>query len=123
VSVVLLYDGTCTMCQRAVRLLERVDRGGGRLVFVPSGDREAMRSSYPMVPVEDLEHAMYAVSDGRCFRGYDAFVAAFAAVPVTRALSQVMRFVPVRAVGLLVYAIVAKNRKRLGCASDACRVP
>lgn len=110
--IALYYDGLCLLCRRAMRFLERLDRTGA----IELHDSNAFAGSVPaFLGSADLDSAMYAWDGQRLYRGYDAFAAAFSRMPRWSVVGRVMRLRPVRMAGLPVYALVARNRRRLGC--------
>lgn len=112
VPIALYYDGLCLLCRRAMRFLERLDRTG----VIELHDSNAFAGSVPaFLRSADLDSAMYAWDGQRLYRGYDAFAAAFSRLPKWSVVGRVMRMQPVRMAGLPVYALVARNRRRLGC--------
>ncbi len=112
VRIALYYDGLCLLCRRAMRLLKRLDGTD----VIELYDSNAFAGAVPaFLQSADLDAAMYAWDGQTLHRGYDAFAAAFAHLPKWRLVGSIMRLPPVRVAGLPVYALVARNRRRLGC--------
>lgn len=112
VPIALYYDDLCLLCRRAMRFLKRLDGAG----VIELHDSNAVAGSVPpFLESADLDSAMYAWDGRRLYRGYDAFAAAFSRLPKWSILGAIMRLRPVRMAGLPVYALVARNRRRLGC--------
>lgn len=118
----LIFDGYCEFCIRSLELLKRFD-ANDRLVLVDGNNVEYVAAHYPGLNQADLSTAMYAVHDGRYYRGYDAFRLALENLGGgMSALGAIMKFPPIRAIGLVIYDKVAKNRRSFGCSSGACKI-
>jgi len=117
----LIYDGYCDFCIRSLRVVKVFDRKN-ELRLVDGNDDAVVAQRYPALTRQDLETAMYAFADGIYYRGYDAFSRAFRALPLLRFAGWLMEFAPVRAVGLRVYDLVARNRRSFGCSSGVCKI-
>lgn len=110
--IALYYDGLCLLCRRAMRLLKHLDGTG----VIELHDSNAFAGAVPaFLQSADLDAAMYAWDGQNLYRGYDAFAAAFSRLPKWRLVGGLMRLPLVRVAGLPVYALVARNRRRLGC--------
>ena len=118
---VVLYDGTCGLCDRSVQLILRHDRRGRfRFAALQSDVGRALLARHGL-PVNALD-TVVLVEDGRAWvksaaalriaRGMDA------PWPALRALGIVPR--PVRD---FVYDRVAKRRYRIFGRVDACMLP
>ncbi len=103
--------------------MQRLDRGGVMRPY-DSHNRGLIAERFPMLAGADFDNAMFAVTaDGRVFRGYFAFKALLRAMPAAWPLRLVCSLPGADIVGPRIYAWVARNRRRLGCASDACELP
>jgi len=120
----VLFDGVCGFCDRAVRLLLRADRRG-RLHFAPlQGETaEALRRRHPEIP-EELETLVYVESGPG---GERVFLRSEALFRLCRALGG--RFRPVAWLGVLpraltdlAYAAFVRVRYLFGRLPD-CRLP
>jgi predicted DCC family thiol-disulfide oxidoreductase YuxK len=77
-----------------------------------------------MLEGADFDQAMFAVTaQGKVFRGYFAFKEILRRLPLTWPLLPFFYLPGADAVGPRVYAWVARNRRRLGCTTDACEIP
>jgi len=117
---VLVYDGDCRFCRGCVRVIERWDRRR-RVRIVPFQDEEAL-AALPPIPRQALEAAMQLVSPSDAIRaGAEAAPALLQLLPGGRPLAVLFRLPGIPALAARVYAVVARNRHRLGCGSTACR--
>ncbi len=109
--VKVFYDGSCALCRASRRWLERRDAAGA-LEFV---DACAAGAAHPPgVTADQLARAVWAeLAGGRLVSGYDALVAALAALPRRGRAAQLAAVAPLRWAGRHAYRLVARNR-RLG---------
>jgi predicted DCC family thiol-disulfide oxidoreductase YuxK len=118
---VVLYDGTCGLCDRSVQLILRHDRRGRfRFAALQSDVGRAMLAKHGL-PADALD-TVVLVQDGRAYvksaaalaiaRGMDA------PWPVARVLSVIPR--PIRD---FFYDRVASSRYRIFGRVDACMLP
>jgi predicted DCC family thiol-disulfide oxidoreductase YuxK len=120
-ETIVLYDGVCGLCHRAVRFLLAHDAGGG-LRFAPlQGDTAAtLRRRHPAIPT-GLE-SVVLVSGGRVHLRGAAFL------EVARHLDRPwrwlhhLRWLPAAVVDPI-YRLVARLRYRLFGRLDACAPP
>lgn len=119
----IVFDGQCAFCVRSLLLLRRFDRHDVMRAY-DSHNAQLIAQTFPMLAGADFENAMFAVTaDGRVFRGYFAFKAILSAMPAAWPLRLVCSIPGAGVVGPRLYAWIARNRRRLGCASDACELP
>jgi len=117
---VLVYDGECRFCRACVRLVERWDVHR-RVRVVPFQDAGAL-AVLPAIPRPALEAAMQLVSPADEVRaGAEAAPALLGLLPGGGVLALMFRLPGFPALAARVYAVVARNRHRLGCGSTACR--
>lgn len=122
----ILIDGECPLCMHEARLLEKLDRGRGRLALIditgPGFDAKTYGVTYEQV----MGHIHGVTGDGRTVTGMEVFRRAYAAVgwgwlwaptgwPVLRPVFD------------LAYRFFAKHRLRLtgrgaACEDGRCRV-
>jgi len=119
-GVVMVYDGACAFCVRSLRLFRAFDLFG-RLQFFDGSDAQRALAAFPELAGADLASAMYAVADGRSYRGFDAFRRAMWVSPILAALAPLMYLPGIRPLGMRIYGWVARNRHAFGCSSGACR--
>ncbi len=116
----ILYDGTCGLCTKAVQWILRHERDHAILFAPLQGPTAALaRQRYPQIP-ETLESVVY-VADGR------AHLRSKALLHATRHLNAPWRWAyPLRILpGFLLdlgYRIVAAIRYRLWSHADACQL-
>ena len=109
----VIYDGMCLLCVRVLDIVRRLDLNR-HLIFWDANSPTTLRA-FPGLTAEDVGSAMYLVKNGNLFRGYHAFRECFRTVPRLSALAFVMSLPIVELVGIWAYAVVAHNRRRLGC--------
>ena len=114
--VTLVYDGACHFCIRSLRGLKRFDPLD-RMQLV-DGTIPANLARFPELRDADLASAMYAVADGRAYRGFDAFRRAMWASPYLFAVAFIGYLPGVPFLGRRLYDWVARNRHALGCSSS-----
>lgn len=116
---VLLYDGECGFCLRAIAWLRRWDRRGA-IETLPM-QRRAERADLPPIPDAALARAMHLVTpDGGIHAGGRAARAMLRWLPGGALLRP---FFLIPGVPWLVnrgYAWIAARRHRLGCGSTSC---
>jgi predicted DCC family thiol-disulfide oxidoreductase YuxK len=117
----VLYDGTCGLCNRSVQLILRHDRRGRfRFAALQSEVGRQLLSRHGL-PVDRLD-TVVLVEDGR------AFTRSTAALRIARGMDAPwpavwpLALVP-RPVRDLCYGVVARNRYRLFGRTDACMLP
>jgi predicted DCC family thiol-disulfide oxidoreductase YuxK len=117
----VLYDGTCGLCSRSVRLILRNDRRGRFRFAALQSDagRELLRRHG--LPADELD-SVVLVEGGR------AYTKSRAALRIARGMDRpwpvlrVLAVVP-RAVADFMYDRVARNRYRLFGRTEACMLP
>lgn len=115
----VLIDGECPLCRREARILERLDKGRGRLVLEditsPRFDAAAIGCTF-----EQVMGSIHGVGpDGRVVSGMEVFRRAYGAVGLGWALA------PTGWPGLkwafdALYRLFAANRLRFTGRSGAC---
>jgi len=120
----LLIDGDCPLCRREATLLERLDKGRGRLALEDISAPGFEPSRYGRT-MDDLMGSIHGVEpDGRLVMGMEAFRRAYAAVGLGWLLAPTRWPVLGRVFDAL-YRLFARHRLRLtgrgdGCAKDRC---
>jgi predicted DCC family thiol-disulfide oxidoreductase YuxK len=121
----VLYDGQCPLCHRAVRLLLRADRRC-RLCFAPLQGETAGRVREYHGFADDLSTLVYVRDFGfpseRIFFKSTAVLAALGDLGGVWALAAVLRLVP-RPVRDAAYDWVARHRTRWFGRYDSCLLP
>jgi predicted DCC family thiol-disulfide oxidoreductase YuxK len=118
---IVLYDGACGLCHRAVAWLLDKDRDR-RLRFAPlQGETAArLRALHPEIP-QDLETVVF-VDGGRVHLRSKAFLHGARYLAPPWRFAAWFRFVPAFAFDPL-YRFVARIRYRVWGRFDACRLP
>ena len=119
----VIYDGQCGFCIRSLKLCRVLDvRGALRFHDATAGQQ--VLAAFPELMHADFENAMFAVaSDRRVTRGFFAFRRILRESPLMWPLLPLFYFPGTGRIGPKVYAWVARNRSRLGCATEACEIP
>lgn len=121
---VVLYDGMCPLCQRAVRILKRLD-WFKRLHFQDCRDTDNWPPSAVPLTLKALLEEMHLVTPDRkrAPAGYRAFRWMAWRIPLLMPLAPLMYFPGVPWVGNKVYLWIAKNRYNLvPCDDGGCKV-
>ena len=118
---IVLFDGTCPLCHRAVVWLLQHDPAG-RLRFAPLQGETAqvLRRAHPDLP--PTLQAVAAVVDGRLWLGAPAVWALLAVLPRPWCWGARLRCLPAP-LSAAVYRLVASVRYRLFGRYDTCRIP
>ena len=115
----VVYDGLCLFCIRSLRVVRALDVRH-TLRFLDSNDRRGVLAELPMLADADLDDAMYVVDDrGRSYRGFHAFRRIARTSPLLWPFVPLLYLPGVAPLGERVYALVARNRRHLGCRIDA----
>lgn len=109
---VLIYDGECPLCRRAVEWVRERDPAG-RFEFLPcqAEDRAARFASMP--ESKCLESVQLALPDGRVLSGADTLPAIFERLRGWSFLAGALRLPGIRHVSPRVYHWIATNRHQL----------
>jgi predicted DCC family thiol-disulfide oxidoreductase YuxK len=122
---IVLYDGTCPLCQRAVRLLRRLD-WFGRLHYQDCRDTAHLPPcTEPLVPEKLLEQ-MHLVTPDRKHApaGFKAFRWMAWRLPLTLPAAPLLYLPGAGRVGNKLYLWIAKNRYNLvPCRDGVCQRP
>jgi predicted DCC family thiol-disulfide oxidoreductase YuxK len=128
-EVEVFYDGECPLCMREIRMLQRLDKGRGRIIFTDiaaPGFDPKIAVGVDGVDYERLMLRIHArLPDGSLVEGVEVFRRLYAAVGFRRVVA-LTRLPGIRHVLDLGYTLFAKNRLRLTrrCGPDGvCRVP
>ena len=119
----LLVDLDCPLCAREVRLLQRLDRGRGRLEFTNIAD-PAFDASTIGRTQDEVMGTIHAVrGDGTVITGVEVFRAAYRAVGLSWLVAPTT-WPGVRGLLDIAYRWFARHRLRLTgrCDSDRCYV-
>ena len=104
--ITVFYDDTCLFCMRTVAFLRRVD-WFKRVTFEPASKYRAFDHGYALMEKHDESQVSFA--------GADAFEQIAAKCPLLWPFALLMKVPAAIFVARAVYALVARNRKQLGC--------
>ena len=107
--LLVLYDGSCTMCRRTIAILKTLDISGA-ILPVSGFSSDPRRLAHPEITEEMVLHDLYVVGDGYVAGGYDAYRKMAASMPLLWLLAPLMRLPPIAAVGRHIYRRVADSR-------------
>jgi len=125
-KAVVLYDGLCPFCQRAVRLLKRLD-WAKRFHYQDCRDTAHLPPcAVPLEPAKLLEQMHLVTPDRkRAFVGFKAFRWMAWRLPLTLPLAPLLYIPGIPWLGTRIYLWIAKNRFNLvPCDKDGvCQLP
>jgi predicted DCC family thiol-disulfide oxidoreductase YuxK len=117
----VLYDGVCGLCNRAVQFLLRVDRDRALMYAPLQGDTAAaLRTRHPEI-TETIDTVAY-VEEGRAYVRSRAFVRLSRHLPYPWKLVSWLWIVP-SPLADVVYRLIAAVRYRVFGKYDSCRIP
>ena len=121
---IVLFDGQCPLCRKAVSLLGRLD-WRGRLHFRDCRDTPNLPATSPPLSAARLLEEMHLVTPrGKVYAGYAAFRWMAWRVPVLWPVAPFLYLPGVPWLGHRVYLWVARRRYRLvPCEHGVCRLP
>jgi predicted DCC family thiol-disulfide oxidoreductase YuxK len=121
-TIDVIFDEQCGFCIRSLRVVRALDIRGA-LRFHDANRPETLEL-FPELRGAALAEAMYARVQGEPpHRGFYAFRRILWSSPIMWALIPLFYFPGVNFAGERVYALVARNRKNLGCESNLCPLP
>ena len=110
---VLLYDAGCRLCRFAARIVARLDRGGD-LALLGLDDVAADPLLEDVSGEERGSSIRLVLQDGRLISAGAAALGVLERLPVTRPLARTAAQLRAQAAAEVIYAVVARNRARLG---------
>lgn len=113
--VTIYFDGECAFCVRSLAWLRRADRDGVLLFHDANDPLNILQLQKIAKGPLDIRRSMWAVVSSDLHEGYHAFRVAFLAVGGLGWLGRLMGLPPLLWGGPLVYQIIARNRRHLGC--------
>lgn len=117
-SIVVLYDGICTLCRRSIFVVLLLDVLS-RIQPVDFRDAKRKKTFAKEITETDLDRAMHIkMPDGTTFKGFDAFRKLTWHLPALRLLTPFLYIPGVAPVGRIAYRAIAARRNR--CAEGAC---
>lgn len=107
----VLHDGDCPLCQREIRVLERLDRGRGGIQFEDISEASFDPGVYGLDAATVMARIHGVLPDGTVIEGVEVFRRAYAAVGLGWLVA------PTRWPGLnrladFAYGVFARNRLR-----------
>jgi predicted DCC family thiol-disulfide oxidoreductase YuxK len=118
-EIQVFYDGECPLCAREIRMLERLDRGRGRIAFADIAGPGFDAGRYGLTPRDVMDRIHAALPDGRIIEGVEVFRRAYAAVGLGWLLAPT-RWPGLRGLSDAAYRLFARNRLRLTGRAHAC---
>lgn len=120
-DVEVFYDGDCPLCLREVRMLQRLDRGRGKIVFTDIAAPEFDARAHGRTHDDFMAEIHGRLPDGTWLVGVEVFRRLYAAVGL-RAAVQLTRLPGVDWSLGKAYELFARNRLRLTgrCVDGAC---
>ena len=111
----VVYDGTCKVCGRLVRMLRRWDRHGV-LEILPS-QHPGVQARFPWIPARAYTESVQFIRarDGRTLQGARAIEGIIDAMPTGGLITWIFSIPFVRVLADRFYRWFARNRYRLGC--------
>jgi predicted DCC family thiol-disulfide oxidoreductase YuxK len=120
----VLFDGSCALCRRTVRLLGALDVFGAlQLQDFRRLDVDAYNRRHALnLRLADLDRSMHVVARGHVTRGFSAYCVIAKAVPLFWPLITLL-FVPgISSLGEMIYARIAGHRSRLAGCDAGCAI-
>jgi predicted DCC family thiol-disulfide oxidoreductase YuxK len=110
----VVFDGTCTICGRLVKLLRGWDKHG-MLEILPS-QNSCVRSRFPWIPERAyLESVQLIGPNGRTWQGAAAIEQIIDLMPKGKLITWVFSIPFVRPLAERFYRWFARNRYKMGC--------
>ena len=120
-TAVILFDGTCAFCERAVTFIARRDPSG-YFRFGASQSPQAAALLAPFGLSRQTARSIILLEDGQVYLRSTASLRIAAHLAWPWSLARVFLFVPVPIRDAL-YRVVAAIRHRLAGKSNACEIP
>ena len=110
-----VYDGSCNVCSRLVKVLEQRDRDE-RLEIIPSA-AAAAAGRFGWIPPTAYAQSLQVIrtADNQTWQGAAAVERLIGVLPKGRFVSWIFSIPFARPVAEKLYRAFAKNRYRLGC--------
>ena len=123
----VLFDGACPLCAREIRMLERLDRGRGRVEFEDISHPAFDSAVYGLDAEQVMARIHGVLPDGSIIEGLEVFRRVYAAVGLGWLLAPT-RWPLLRGISEAGYRIFAQNRMRwtgraADCDGGRCRIP
>lgn len=109
-NIYLLFDGNCSLCQKAVKRLKVLDFFNN-VIYVNALDRDLLKKyRLDYIKEEDLLYDMHVIVKEKIYRGFDAYRKAFQYVPLLWIMVPFLYLKPVERWGRNKYRKVADSR-------------
>jgi predicted DCC family thiol-disulfide oxidoreductase YuxK len=118
---IVLFDGTCAFCERAVTFIAARDRGAG-FRFGASQSPQAAVLLAPFGLTRETTRSIILIEDGRVYLRSTASLRIAARLCWPWSLARLFLAVPVP-IRDAVYRVVAAIRHRIAGRSNACEIP
>jgi predicted DCC family thiol-disulfide oxidoreductase YuxK len=110
----VVYDGTCKVCTRLARVLEKWDKTQ-QLEIVPS-QAAGVAARFPWIPARAYAEALQLVAaNGTTWQGSAAIEQLLNVLPRGKSISWIFHIPFVRTIADRFYKWFARNRYKLGC--------
>jgi len=117
----VVYDGTCNVCGKLVKLLMKWDRD--RVLEITPSQAPGLKARFPWIPARAYVESVQVIrtADGRTWQGAGALEELLDALPKGWLLSSLFSIPFVRPLAEKFYRWFARNRYKLGC-GEHCQV-
>lgn len=116
---IVIYDGQCGVCNRAVRFIIKIDRKE-RLMFCSSDARQAQVIAGRFFGQTGA--TVLLVEGGKISTRSDAFIRILEIVGGAWSFARLFRIIP-SALRNMIYDFIARNRHRFGAKTNRCEFP
>jgi predicted DCC family thiol-disulfide oxidoreductase YuxK len=123
-QIEVLFDGSCALCRRTMRLLGALDLFGAiefrdfrQLNLAEYNPRHGLDLTVP-----DLDESMHVVARGRVFRGFSAYRVIGAVVPLLWPLVPFLFLPGTSSIGHVIYGRIAPHRARVAACDVGCAI-
>jgi len=118
----LVYDGTCNVCDRLVRRVQRWDTR--HVIQAIASQNDTVSTRFPWIPPEAFSDAMYVIAaDGRTWSGAEAARQLLRILPFGWLLGWLWGLPTFGALADRGYRLFARNRYRFGCGEHCAIAP
>ena len=117
----VVYDGTCNVCGKLVKLLMKWDRD--RVLEITPSQAPGLKARFPWIPARAYVESVQVIrtADGRTWQGAGALEELLDALPKGWLLSWLFSIPFARPLAEKFYRWFARNRYNLGC-GEHCQV-
>ncbi len=117
----VVYDGTCNVCGKLVKLLMKWDRE--RVLEITPSQAPGLKARFPWIPARAYVESVQVIrtADGRTWQGAGALEELLDALPKGWLLSWFFSIPFARPVAEKFYRWFARNRYKMGC-GEHCQV-